>query len=99
MKFIDSLIFTIKEKMLQDELYIPGKNSKDYNNSKDYLKRFKEILNLPYKIEDLLSIIEEKNNNFVITKDNFKKMVLLIYRIVRNVPVIIMEILDVEKHL
>ena len=58
-----------------------------------------EILNLPYKIEDLLSIIEEKNNNYIITKDNFKKMVLLIYRIVRNVPVIIMEILDVEKYL
>ncbi len=56
-----------------------------------------EIINLPYKIEDLLSIIEEKNNNCVITKENFKKMVLLIYRIVRNVPVIIMEILDVEK--
>jgi hypothetical protein len=38
----------------------------------------------------LLSIIEEKNNNYVITIDNYKKMVLVIYRIKANVPVILM---------
>ena len=38
----------------------------------------------------MLSIIEEKNNNYVITIDNYKKMVLLIYRIKANVPVILM---------
>jgi len=43
-----------------------------------------------YSEESLLSIIEEKNNNYVITNDNFKKMVLLIYRIIANIPVIIM---------
>ena len=37
-----------------------------------------------------MSIIGEKNNNYVITNDNFKKMVLLLYRIIANVPVIIM---------
>jgi energy-coupling factor transporter ATP-binding protein EcfA2 len=37
-----------------------------------------------------MSIIREKNNNYVITNDNFKKMVLILYRIIANVPVIIM---------
>ena len=72
-----------------------------YKNSKDFLKRIKEILDLPNNVEkdeekdgkklkSLLSIIEEKNNNYVITIDNYKKMVLLIYRIKANVPVILM---------
>ena len=107
MEFPDPLIFIIKEKMIYDKLYIPTKDSnkskdtRKYENSKDYLKRIKEILNLPNNVEkdeekdgkmlkSLLSIIEEKNNNYVITIDNFKKMVLLIYRIKANVPVILM---------
>ena len=97
MKFPYPLIFTNKEKMIYDELFIPQKDSNEYKNSKDYLKRIKEILNLPNEVEEdkgevksLLSIIEEKNNNYVITNDNFKKMVLLLYRIKANVPVIIM---------
>jgi ABC-type multidrug transport system fused ATPase/permease subunit len=97
MEFPDPLIFIIKEKMIYDELLIPTKESYEYKNSKDYLKRIKEILNLPNEVEEdkgeqksLLSIIEEKNNNYVITNDNFKKMVLLVYRIKANVPVIIM---------
>jgi midasin (ATPase involved in ribosome maturation) len=78
-----------------------SKNAKIYKNSKDFLKRIKEILDLPNNVEkdeekdgkklkSLLSIIEEKNNNYVITIDNFKKMILLIYRIKANVPVILM---------
>ena len=78
-----------------------SKNAKIYKNSKDFLKRIKEILDLPNNVEkdeekdgkklkSLLSIIEEKNNNYVITIDNYKKMVLLIYRIKANVPVILM---------
>ena len=47
-------------------------------------------MNLPQKANYLLSLFEEENNNYVITNDNFKKMVLLYYRIVANVPVIIM---------
>ena len=107
MEFPDPLIFIIKEKMIYDKLYIPtkdqnkNKDSRKYENSQDYLKRIKEILNLPnnvekdeekdgIKLKSLLSIIEEKNNNYVITIDNFKKMVLLIYRIKANVPVILM---------
>ena len=63
--------------------------------SKDYLRRMKEILNIPNKVskddgnlKSLLSIIDK--DNYVITDDNFKKMVLLVYRIKANVPVIIM---------
>jgi len=40
--------------------------------------------------KSLSSIIKEKNNEYVITIDNFKKMILLIYRILADVPVIIM---------
>ena len=36
------------------------------------------------------TIVEQDGNNYVITNDNFKKMVLLIYRIKANIPVIIM---------
>ncbi len=71
--------------------------SNKYKNSKDYLKKIKDILDLPNEVEkdkdefkSLLSIIEDKNNNFVITNDNFRKMILLVYRIRADVPVIIM---------
>jgi nucleoside-triphosphatase THEP1 len=91
------LIFTNKEKMIYEKLYISKNESNKYKNSRDYLQRLKEILNLPNEVEkeqgelkSLLSIIEEKNNNYVITNDNFKKMVLLVYRIYANVPIIIM---------
>jgi len=67
------------------------------NPSYKYLKRLKEILHLPNDLEmeidgkkSLLYILDEGTNNYVITEDNYKKMVLLVYRIKANVPVIIM---------
>ena len=68
------------------------------NPSYKYLKRLKQILYLPNDIEDdkdgfksLLSILKEgSTDNYVITEDNYKKMILLIYRIKANIPVIIM---------
>ena len=71
------------------------------NPSYFYLKRLKQLLNLPNDINEdieiggkkllsLLSILNLKNEDYVITDDNFKKMVLLIYRIQANIPVIIM---------
>ena len=90
MEFDAPLVFIIKEKKEYKILYIPTKESKKYNSTIDFLKKIKELLNLPYEVESLLNIIEEKNNNYVITNDNFKKMVLLLYRIIANVPVIIM---------
>jgi MoxR-like ATPase len=90
MRFPEPLIFIVKELMIYHKLKVPEKNSKEFNSSAAYLERFKEVLNLPYSKQELMDIIEEKNNNYVITNDNFKKMVLLVYRIIANVPVIIM---------
>ena len=50
-EFPTPLIFIIKEKMIYDKLFIPTKESSDYQNCKDYLKRIKEILNLPNDVE------------------------------------------------
>ena len=85
LSFKDSMNFLKKIK----EILQYGKSSKEY------LRRMKEILNIKNKVgkddgnlKSLLSIIEK--DNYVITDDNFKKMVLLVYRIKANVPVIIM---------
>jgi len=95
--FNTPLIFLNYEKRKVHPLYIPGKDSKEYKNSKDYLKRIKEILDIPNEVDkdkgelkSLISILEEKNKNYVITNDNFRKIILLVYRIRANVPVIIM---------
>ena len=101
MKFISPLVFLDKENMEYHKLIIENENLEKYNKSEDYLLEIKKILNLPNDVKkdvkkgditykSLLSIIEEKNNRYVITSDNFKKMVLLVYRIKANVPVIIM---------
>ena len=68
------------------------------NPSYKYLKRLKDVLNLDNDVEkniddkkSLLSILEKgETDNYVITEDNYKKMLLLIYRIRANIPVIIM---------
>ena len=74
--------------MIYYTLKIPDKNSTEYKNIKDYLKKIKESLNLPNEVENdidtnksLISILKEKDNNYIITNDNFVKIVLLIYRI------------------
>ena len=67
------------------------------NPSYIYLKKLKQIFYLPNDLEkdegdkkSLLSILDSDNINYVITEDNYKKMLLLLYRIKANVPVIIM---------
>ena len=67
------------------------------NPSYKYLKRLKEVLQLKNDLEKeidgykpLTSILAEGTDNYVITDDNYKKMILLFYRIKANVPVIIM---------
>ena len=67
------------------------------NPSYKYLARLKSILNIPNDLvkdegdkKSLISILNIGIDNYVITEDNYKKMVLLIYRIKANVPVIIM---------
>ena len=65
------------------------------NNSYEYLIKLKQVLNLSNDIEQdkgnnksLLSITNMDKDNYVITEDNCKKMVLLYYRIQANVPII-----------
>ena len=95
-----------KVKYSYEEFYIPSKNNpkskyNEYKESEDYLIKIKELFALPNQVDkdeeidgvmykSLSSIIKEKNNEYVITIDNFKKMILLIYRILADVPVIIM---------
>ena len=97
MTFEDPIIFLNHEKTSIHRFKVPGSNSQDYKNTNDYLKKMKEILDIPNEVDkdmnglkSLKSILEEKDNNYVITNDNFRKMILLVYRIRANVPVIIM---------
>ena len=87
------LIFINKEENLYRELNLSNR----YSNSKDYLQKLKEVLYLPNDVEkdegdkkSLISILNNKFDNFIITEDNFKKMILIFYRIKANIPVIIM---------
>ena len=70
-------------------------NNINKGSSYEYLKALKEILNLPNEIEkdsddkkSLLSIL--KKDEYIITNDIFKKLILIIYRINANIPVILM---------
>ena len=97
MEFPSPFGFMTKEKEKSEKSYNYTNDSEEYKNSKYYLKLIKEIFDLQNEVDEdkgqyksLLSIIEEKNNNYVITIDNFKKMVLLFFRIQANIPVIIM---------
>ena len=64
----------------------------------EYLNILKTILDLKTPVEpldpnnnneiSLLKIIEE--NNYIMTVDNFRKMILILYRIIANIPVILM---------
>ena len=67
------------------------------NPSYKFLNRLKQVLYLPNDIEEdigdkksLFSILDLDTDNYVITEDNYKKMILLVYRIKADVPVIIM---------
>ena len=95
--FDTPLIFINKEKKIFELLKLPDKKSNKFKNLEDYLIEIKKVLFLPNDIEkdlgdkkSLKSILNYKTENFVITEDNFKKMILLIYRIQANIPVIIM---------
>ena len=83
----------IKKEEDEKEVQNSKEDQKDEENNEKYLKRLKKILNLDNDVEnekgDKKSLISLLNDNYVITEDNFKKMVLLCYRIKANVPVII----------
>jgi hypothetical protein len=91
------LIFIIKETMKYEELEITKITSKENVGLKDYLSYLKKVLYIPNEIENdknglksLVSILNYKTDDYVITNDNFTKMILLIYRIIADIPVIIM---------
>ena len=93
---INLLLYFIEKNKI-NRLFLREIISKEFKDSKDYLKKIKELLNLPNEVEkdienkkSLLSILEQEDNNYVLTNDNFIKMILLFYRIKANVPVIIM---------
>ena len=90
------LINIINNKMVYDILIIPEICSTEYQSTKDYLEKKKEIMELPNEVEkevgdkkSLLSILDYKTDNYEIANDNFKKMILLFNRIKENIPVII----------
>ena len=89
------LIFIIKERMEYIDLDISDNALEKYYGSSDYLYKLKYILSLENEIfkekgdkKALLDIINK--DNYVITNDNFRKMILILYRIISNVPVILM---------
>ena len=97
--FKHPLIFIIKEKAKYHELFIPSESSKTlkYNSTIDYLEGIKLAMDLSNSVKEdnndkksLLSIIQNKTDNYIITDDNFKKMALILYRIQANIPVILM---------
>ena len=66
-------------------------------NSKDYLTYMKRIFNIENEVEEeknglksLLSILDYHLDNYEITNDIFPKMSLLAYRILADIPIIIM---------
>ena len=104
-KFKVPLIFVDKKTMkLNIEIFSDNFNesvietsNKMINSSYKYLKRLKQILYLENDLEkdegnrkSLLSILDSDNLNYVITEDTYKKMLLLIYIIKADVPIIIM---------
>ena len=87
-KYESPLIFIIKEEMKYNKLDISDNGLTQYKDSKAFLEKLKEILNLNIDINSLLEIINR--DQYVITQDNFRKMILILYRIIARIPVILM---------
>ena len=95
-KFDIPLLFTMIENKLIEEINKLENHPRKFNYSKFYLKRIKELFEIENDIEEerdgkksLLSILQNKIQNYIITNDNFKKMVLLYSRIKANIPLIL----------
>ena len=96
MNFNIPIKIVLKEEMKFISLELK-KNKLNNINQKDYLSRIKRMMNLKNEIDNdkdnnksLLSILDYKTENYVITNDNFNKMILILYRIISNIPFIIM---------
>ena len=73
-------------KRLKRMLNLPNEVEKNIKN----LSKKNNSQNINKELLALTEILKIGSDNYVITEDNYKKMVLLIYRIQANVPVIIM---------
>ena len=90
------IIFIIKNTNYYSKILLSDENLKKYKTDTQFLKIIKKILNLENPITEekdtdlisLKSIID--NDNYVITTDNFRKMILILYRLMANIPVILM---------
>ena len=86
--------FDEKERKKREEMMT--RYSQEEIEKLDFLTTLKLILNLKNPVEpsennsliSLKEIIEE--DSYVITRDNFRKMILILYRIISNIPVILM---------
>ena len=81
-KFDIPLIFINAEKMVYESLKIDDIIKNKSNSLKDYLKWMKKMLYIANDVEkeenglkSLLSILNYKTDNYVITNDNFTKMI------------------------
>ena len=96
-KYDNPIIFIMKDKMKFTRIYLSEEKLGEYEkpleseNSKIYLEILKKILSLDDRIESLEEILnKDKPVKYVITRDNFRKMILILYRIIANIPVILM---------
>ena len=74
-----------------DKIFLKEKkNLIRYNNltHDEYISELKNIFNIPKKID--IKEIAKKNGNYIFTRDNFIKMILIYLRIKSNIPVILM---------
>ena len=96
-KFDIPLIFINKEEKSYESLKLDDVISNKINNSKDYLTYMKKMFNIKNEVEEeknglksLLSILNYKTDNYIISNDIFIKMIFVAYRILADIPVIIM---------
>jgi len=85
----------LSDKQKEDRKKKKEKMSLEQIKKLEYLEIFKKILDLDNTVEpegkkliSLLEIIDK--DDYVITTDNFRKMILILYRIIANIPVILM---------
>ena len=73
-----------------DSSLIEKKEKINYNNlnHEGYIHILKNIFNIPKEID--INEMAKKNGNYIFTRDNFIKMVLIYLRIKSNIPIILM---------
>ena len=103
-KYEIPLIFTLKNSIYYKKIYISDEGLKTYESSEDSKTEFLKDIKYILQIENPASKKEKKEensslksleeiidkDNYVITTDNFRKMILILYRIAADIPVILM---------